>query len=95
MLYLFDANVLITASNYYYRVDTVPEFWAWVAHYAERGNIKMPSEIFDEVKDGTQDENVDLLFNWIQDHKDVLVLDEEPNVELVRRVTEGYAADLY
>lgn len=28
MLYLLDANVLITASRLYYPVDQVPEFWA-------------------------------------------------------------------
>ncbi len=30
MLYLFDANVLITASNTYYPIDQVPEYWAWL-----------------------------------------------------------------
>jgi hypothetical protein len=29
MLYLLYANVLITASNSYYPIDQVPEFWAW------------------------------------------------------------------
>ena len=28
MLYLFDANVLITASNMYYPLDAVPEFFS-------------------------------------------------------------------
>jgi hypothetical protein len=27
MLYLFDANVLITANNTYYPVSDVPEYW--------------------------------------------------------------------
>jgi Domain of unknown function (DUF4411) len=31
MLYLLDANVLITARNRYYPIDTVPEFWSWLA----------------------------------------------------------------
>jgi hypothetical protein len=32
MLYLLDANVLITAHNTYYAIDQVPEFWEWIAH---------------------------------------------------------------
>jgi hypothetical protein len=61
MLYLIDANVLITAHNLYYPVDAVPEFWSWLAHQAEQGAIKMPLEIFEEVKDGSTDEEKDLL----------------------------------
>jgi hypothetical protein len=39
----------------------VPEFWSWLAHQAEQGAIKMPLEIFEEVKDGSTDEEKDLL----------------------------------
>jgi hypothetical protein len=97
VLYLLDANVLITASNLYYRVDTVPEFWAWLAHKAGSGDIKMPLETFEEVRDGSNDVERDLLFAWIQDEdtKAAVLLDEEVNPDLVRRVlTEGYAPDL-
>ena len=31
MLYLLDANVLITAHNLYYPIDAVPEFWGSVS----------------------------------------------------------------
>lgn len=34
MLHLFDANVLITASNMYYPLDAVTEFWEWIDHQA-------------------------------------------------------------
>ena len=30
MLYLLDANVLITANNLYYPIDSVPEYWEWL-----------------------------------------------------------------
>lgn len=30
MLYLLDANELITAHNLYYPIDVVPEFWEWL-----------------------------------------------------------------
>ena len=97
MLYLLDANVLITAHHSYYPVDTVPEFWAWLAHRAAAGHVKIPAEIFYEIKDGGLDKEKDLLFDWIQqaDIKSAIMLKEEPDLELVRKVTEeGYAPDL-
>lgn len=66
MLYLLDANVLITANNSYYPVDRVPEYWEWLLYLSQAGYIKMPIEIFEEVKDGPKDEEKDLLFSWIQ-----------------------------
>jgi Domain of unknown function (DUF4411) len=97
MLYLLDANVLITASNQYYPVDAVPEFWAWLAHAGTNGDVKMPLETFEEVKDGSTDADKDLLFAWIQDdaNKRAVLFDEEVDADLVRRVLEdGYAPDL-
>jgi hypothetical protein len=97
MLYLLDANVLITAHNLYYPVDTVPEFWAWLAHHGGAGNLKMPLETYEEVKDGGTDAARDLLYAWVQDssNKSAVLLDEEVDQDLVRRVLEeGYAPDL-
>ncbi len=97
MLYLIDANVLITAHNSYYPVNGVPEFWAWLSFRATAGDIKMPLEIFEEVKDGGTDEERDLLYGWISDeeNKAALVLNEEVDPELVARaVDQGYANDL-
>jgi hypothetical protein len=97
MLYLLDANVLITASNLYYPVDAVPEFWAWLTYKAAAGDLKMPLETFEEVRDGGNDAERDLLFAWVQDlaNKTAILLDEEVNAGLVRRVIEdGYAPDL-
>lgn len=48
MLYLIDANVLITAHNDYYPIDGVPEFWDWLTHQATNGILKMPVEIYEE-----------------------------------------------
>ena len=56
--------------------------------------MKIPSEILDEVKRGTRQDD---LLDWLTNDtvKDVLVLDEEPDLTLVRRVIEqGYAPDL-
>lgn len=97
MLYLLDANVLITASNLYYPLNAVPEFWDWILHVAESGKVKIPVECFDEVKAGNRRDERDLLFSWIQDpaNKQALLLDEEVDATLVQRaVYDGYAPDL-
>lgn len=92
MLYLLDANVLIDANRDYYPIDRVPEFWDWLEHHGAAGTVKMPLEIYEEVKDGNDD-----LATWIKQPEvtDALRLTEEVDVELVARaVSEGYAADL-
>jgi hypothetical protein len=97
MVYLIDANIVITAHNNYYPVDAVPEFWGWLVHQALAGQIKMPLEVFEEVKDGSRDNARDLLFDWIQTraNRDALLLDEDVDETLVRQVlTVGYAPDL-
>jgi len=97
MLYLLDASVLITAHNSYYPVDGVPEYWDWLAYMSSQGHVKMPLEIYEEVKDGPDDEEKDLLFAWIQrpEVKASLVLPSDVDPRLVQRVlVDGYAGDL-
>lgn len=91
MIYLLDANV-IDANRDYYPIDRVPEFWGWLEHHGSDGGIKVPSEMFEEVKSGR-----DALAAWArQQHvSDALVLREDPCVVTVARVIdEGYANDL-
>jgi hypothetical protein len=97
MLYLLDANVLITANNFYYPIDRVPEYWEWLAHMGTLGYVKMPFEIFEEVKEGPDDSEKDLLFAWLREdaNKKALLLQERVRPALVQKVlAEGYAADL-
>ncbi|MFL6605752.1 MAG: DUF4411 family protein [Steroidobacteraceae bacterium] len=97
MLYLLDSSTLITANNKYYPVDRVPEFWEWLSHLGDNGQVKMPLEIFEEIKDGPKDGAKDLLFAWIQEdaNKKALLLKEEVDIALVQKVIdEGYAPDL-
>jgi hypothetical protein len=92
VLYLLDANVLITANNSYYPMNRIPEFWEWLLHMGDSGNVKIPLEIYEELRDGT-----DVLTDWVKvdDHKIALCLNEEVDPELVSRViNEGYAPDL-
>lgn len=92
MLYLLDANVLIDANRDYYPMGRVPEFWEWLVREGEAGRVKIPVEIFEEVKEGTDD-----LAVWIKEErvKEALILNVEADTELVSRAVEnGYAADL-
>jgi Domain of unknown function (DUF4411) len=94
MLYLLDANVVITAHNTYYPIDRVPEFWTWLQHQGAAGLVKIPIEIMEEVREGRHD---DTLLNWIMNdlNRGSLLLGEEVSLDLLRRVvTEGYAPDL-
>lgn len=91
-LYLLDANVLIDANRDYYPLDRVPEFWSWLEYQGREGRVGIPVEVYDEVRRGS-----DELAAWCRQRsiKQALRFDEEPAVELVRRVVgEGYGADL-
>jgi hypothetical protein len=92
MVYLLDANVLIDANRDYYPLERVPEFWDWLEYNGNRGVVKTPVEIHEEIKQGN-----DNLAEWIKSEQitEALVLDAEPDPNLVNNaVQNGYAPDL-
>ncbi len=94
MIYLLDANVLIDANRDYYPIDSVQEFWDWLVFQGNQGNVKIPAEIYEELKNGSSE---DQLTVWAKNKvvEDALLLDEDPDPELVQKVVfEGYADDL-
>jgi Domain of unknown function (DUF4411) len=96
-LYLVDANVLIAAHNQYYPIDSIPQFWDWIVAQAKSGALKMPLEIYEEIKFGGKDSQKDMLYNWVVDAnvKKHLILDEEVNQSYIAKcINEGYAPDL-
>lgn len=95
MLYLVDANVIMTAANTYYRHTWVPEYWLWLLHHGVRGNIKMPIEIFEEIKDSGTTTSKDELFNWAKEttNRNAILLPGEADAGIVRTVLyDGYSA---
>jgi hypothetical protein len=97
MLYLLDANVLITAHNLYYPIESVPEFWAWLVHKGNSGELKIPLENYEEVKDGSTDAEKDILHAWIkaEENRAAILFDEQVDRVLVSQVVaRGYAPDL-
>ena len=92
MLYLLDANVLITANNKYYPISQIPEFWDWLAHQGSNGSVKIPIEVIEEVMAGRDS---DLLLEWVGNNQEALLLEEETDKTLLQQVVDnGYARDL-
>lgn len=92
VLYLLDANTLIDANRDYYGIGQVDEYWDWLIHCGEQGQVKIPLEVYEELKAGS-----DLLSDWTKrpETEDALKFEEDVDIDLVRRVTEqGYALDL-
>jgi hypothetical protein len=91
MLYLLDANALITAHNTWYGQRRVPEFWHWLLHLGQRGVVKMPVEIYAEVESGT-----DELAVWMHDAatKRALLLDEASNADSIQVIMSLYGDTL-
>lgn len=83
---------MIDANRDYYPIDRVPEFWGWLVHQGAGGAVKIPLEIYEEVKDGT-----DQLATWAKDDATevALLLEDAADPGLVSHITEqGYANDL-
>ena len=91
MLYLLDANVLITAHNTWYGHKRVPEFWRWLIYHGEGGTVKMPAEIYAEVEGGTDD-----LAAWMHHPatKKALLLGEPSDPDAVQTVLGLYGDPL-
>ncbi|CCM79639.1 DUF4411 family protein [Rhizobium mesoamericanum] len=89
-MHLLDANVLITAHNLYYPIGRFPEFWDWLVHMGNTGEIKIPLEILEEITEGSE------IGRWLSegDNYESLRLDEEVDPALVQAVIEKYAPDL-
>ena len=94
VLYLLDANVLIDANRDYYPIERVPEFWDWLVEMGELGRVKIPLEIYEEIV-FPPPSRADVLVDWLTNHRDALLLEEQVQENLVGDVTErGYADDL-
>jgi Domain of unknown function (DUF4411) len=65
----------------------VPQFWEWLLRHATAGDVKMPFEIHDEIATGRGS-----LPAWIRQQpvKDALILDEQPQADLLDQVINQY-----
>jgi hypothetical protein len=92
MLYLLDANVLISAHELHYPLDRIPQFWTWLLEMAAADTVKLPYEIYSEIAVSTGD-----LKDWLTapDNSKKLKLNAQVDpANLQRVINEGYAPDL-
>lgn len=88
MLYLLDADTLITGERQSYPLRRFPIFWEWLGCQGSIGKVKVPLEQFEEVAAGRGG-----LVDWLtsDETKAALLLDEEVDQALVAQVTlNGY-----
>lgn len=88
MLYLLDADTLISADNLYYPLARFPVFWEWLRHAGLNGRVKVPEEQYEEITGGRGQ-----LVDWLKsaEIREVLLLDEAADPTLVAEVTlRGY-----
>lgn len=83
MIYLLDANTLINANNKYYPLERVPEFWTWLLDKGDKGKIKIPIEIAEEITNGS-----DSVAKWLKDkeHAEKLILDEGVDLAILQKL---------
>lgn len=91
MLYLLDADTLITGDRKYYPLLRFPIFWEWLCHQGREGRVKIPLEQYEEVTVGRGN-----LVDWLclQDTKDALLLAEDADPVTVASVTQRGYGDL-
>lgn len=88
MLYLFDADTLISSHQRYYPIKRFPQVWSWLVYHFEKTDFQIPIEIYEEIKAGNKK---DKLRNLAENNKDTFVLNEIANMELVNHVLKkGY-----
>jgi len=90
-----DTRSLIDAKDKYYPIGRVPEYWDWLLHHGNAGDLKVPLEIFEEISPGLNKD--DPFHAWRQDGVTAaaLVLNEEVDPALVQKVLEdGYGQHL-
>ena len=92
MIYLLDADTLIRADSTYYALKRFPIFWQWLLFQGTNGNLRIPTEQYEEIVAGNGD-----LVEWLksEETKEALLLAEEADPAIVLKITtEGYAHDL-
>ena len=88
MLYLLDADTLITGERDAYPLDAFRPLWDWLIEQGEARRVKIPREQHDEIIAGRGD-----LVDWlkVEEVKRALILNEDADAALLDRVVrDGY-----
>ena len=90
MAYLIDADVLITAKNYYYAFDICPGFWELLLNENAAGRVFSIDKIHDDLTKGN-----DKLTDWAQQHHDFFHAIDAPATMQVTRVSAAVMAGAF
>lgn len=75
MMYLLDANVLITAKNLYYGFELCPGFWDWLDAAHGREVVGSIEQVCDELTEGS-----DPLSDWAAARRGAFFMESDPAV---------------
>jgi len=80
LLYLLDADTLITGDRKAYPLRRFPVFWDWLRYQGEHGNVKIPLEQWEEVTSGRGE-----IVDWLrtEECRAALILVEEPDPAMI------------
>jgi len=84
VLYLLDADTIITGDRKSYPLKRFPVFWRWLLHMGQAGVVKIPLEQLEEITQGHGP-----IVDWLNEAsvRDSLLLDEELDGSHVNTVT--------
>lgn len=83
MIRILDANVLITAKNWYYAFDVVPVFWDWIDDEAAKGTIASTDMVYDDLKNGGDD-----LAAWVKARRASMFHMDSTAAEVATKIAE-------
>ena len=66
MTYDLDSNFLIDAKNLHFPINRNPDFWCWLVRLGQRGLLRIPEAVHDEVNRGNDD-----LVEWVNIHQEI------------------------
>ena len=77
MIYLFDTNILIEASNRYYGLDFAPGFWHFIEKEAKKITLKSSDMVLAELQEYEGE-----LSDWAQDRKEIFdISSDSPEIQ--------------
>ncbi|MGH7708062.1 MAG: DUF4411 family protein [Vulcanimicrobiaceae bacterium] len=86
MLFLLDADTIITGDRLAYPLQRFRVFWEWLCSKGAAGYVKIPLEQYEEIVGGRGE-----IVDWVRDRRGALLLNEQAKKGLVQRVVHsGY-----
>ena len=86
-MFIIDSNILIEAKNFHFPLEPRHPFWDWLVMLGEKGEIKVPEEVYKELE--ARNDN---LHEWLQRHKSLFLLSKKNAYSELPSVLKSYTA---